>query len=122
MHPQNAEIPSLIAEGKADVMITETMEARRYVRDDARLAAPLLDEPFTKNHFGILLAKGDQDWLNYINFFMEERIWMARWISWKTNILNKAFYAAARRCGGFFACVTIYDDSDDILGGYFLEK
>ena len=30
VHPQNAEIPGLIAEGKADVMITETMEARRY--------------------------------------------------------------------------------------------
>lgn len=73
VHPQNTEIPSLIAEGKADVMITETMEARRYVRDDARLAAPLLDEPFTKSNFGILLAKGDQDWLNYINFFMEEK-------------------------------------------------
>ena len=58
---------------KADVMITETMEARRYVRDDARLAAPLLDDPFTKNHFGILMAKGDQDWLNYVNFFMEEK-------------------------------------------------
>ena len=60
-------------EGKADVMITETMEARRYVRDDARLAAPLLDDPFTKNRFGILMAKGDQDWLNYVNFFMEEK-------------------------------------------------
>lgn len=73
VHPQNAEIPSLIAEGKADVMITETMEARRYVRDDARLAAPLIDDPFTKNQFGILMAKGDQEWLNYVNFFMEEK-------------------------------------------------
>lgn len=73
VHPQNAEIPSLIAEGKADVMITETMEARRYVRDDARLAAPLIDDPFTKSQFGILMAKGDQEWLNYVNFFMEEK-------------------------------------------------
>ncbi len=73
IHPQNAEIPGLIAEGKADVMITETMEARRYVRDDPRLAAPLIDEPFTKSRFGILMAKGDQDWLNYVNFFMEEK-------------------------------------------------
>ena len=73
VHPQNAEIPSLIAEGKADVMITETMEARRYVRDDKRLAAPLLDDPFTKNQFGILMQKGDQEWLNYVNFFMEEK-------------------------------------------------
>lgn len=72
-HQQNAEIPALVAEGKADVMITETMEARRYVRDDARLAAPLIDEPFTRNQFGIMLQKGDQDFLNFINFFMEEK-------------------------------------------------
>ena len=73
VHPQNAEIPGLIAEGKADVMITETMEARRYTRDDARLDAPLLDDPFTRNQFGILMQKGDQEWLNYVNFFMEEK-------------------------------------------------
>ena len=72
VHPQNAEIPGLVADGKADVMITETMEARRYVRDNARLAAPLVEEPFTKNQFGILMAKGDQDFLNFINFWMEE--------------------------------------------------
>ncbi|MCD8175553.1 MAG: transporter substrate-binding domain-containing protein [Phascolarctobacterium sp.] len=73
IHDQNAEIPALIAEGKADVMITETMEARKYCREDSRLAAPLIDEPFTKNQFGILMQKGDLDWLNYVNFFMEEK-------------------------------------------------
>ncbi len=73
VHPQNAEIPGLVAEGKADIMITETMEARKYVREDSRLAAPLVDQPFTKNQFGILMAKGDQDFLNYVNFFMEEK-------------------------------------------------
>ena len=31
MHEHNAEIPGLVGEGKADVMITETMEARRSV-------------------------------------------------------------------------------------------
>ena len=73
VHAQNAEIPGLIAAGKADVMITETMEARRYVRDDKTLAAPLIDKPFTKNNFGILLKQGDQIFLNYINMFMEEK-------------------------------------------------
>lgn len=74
VHPQNAEIPGLIGEGKADVMITETMEARRYVRDNAKLAAPMIEKPLldTKSQFGILMAKGDQDLLNYVNFFMEE--------------------------------------------------
>lgn len=43
---------------------------------------------------------------------------MARWISWKTNILNKAFYEPLHAgVAAFLRCVTIYDDSDDILGG-----
>ncbi len=73
VHPQNAEIPGLVAAGKADIIITETMEAIKYVREDSRLAAPLVDKPFTKNQFVILMAKGDQDFLNYVNFFMEEK-------------------------------------------------
>ena len=72
VHQQNAEIPGLIAEGKADIMITETMEARRYVRDNAKLAAPLIEEPFTKNNFGILMQQGDQIFLNYVNMWLEE--------------------------------------------------
>ena len=72
VHEQNAEIPDLIAEGKADIMITETMEARKYVRLNNKLAAPLVDQPFTKSRFGVLMAKGDQDFLNYVNFFLAE--------------------------------------------------
>ncbi len=72
VHKQNAEIPGLVAGGKADVMITETMEARRYARDNKKLAAPLVEAPFTKNNFGILMAKGDQDFLNFVNMWMEE--------------------------------------------------
>ena len=73
VHAQNAEIPGLVAAGKADVMITETMEAHRYVRDDNKLAAPLINSPFTKNDFGILMQRGDQIFLNYVNMFMEEK-------------------------------------------------
>ena len=38
IHPVNEEIPALIASGKADVMITEIMEAAYYVGKDPRLA------------------------------------------------------------------------------------
>lgn len=72
VHQHNAEIPGLIAEGKADVMITETMEARRYVRDNKKLAAPLVDNSFTKNNFGIMMQRGDQIFLNYVNMWMDE--------------------------------------------------
>ena len=47
VHPKNEEIPALIAEGKADVRITEITEAPYYVQTDSRLAAPLLNAPFT---------------------------------------------------------------------------
>ena len=72
VHQENAEIPRLIAEGKADIMITETVEAAHYVRMDKRLAAPLISAPFTRHSCGILMAKGDQEWLNYINFVLAE--------------------------------------------------
>ena len=72
VHNENADIPRQIAEGKADIMITETVEAAHYVRSDKRLAAPLINDPFTRHSCGILMAKGDQEWLNYINFVLAE--------------------------------------------------
>ena len=70
MHEQNAEIPGLVGEGKADVMITETMEASRYVRENPKVAAPLVDKPFTENHFGVLMKKGEPDLLKAVNDWM----------------------------------------------------
>ncbi len=72
VHNENADIPRQIAEGKADIMITETVEAARYVEKDSRLAAPLINNPFTRHSCGILMAKGDQEFLNYINFVLAE--------------------------------------------------
>lgn len=72
VHNFNAEIPGLIAEGKADIMVTENIEALKYTREDARLAAPLINNLFTKSEFGIMLQRGDQEFLNYINFWMED--------------------------------------------------
>ena len=71
-HDDNADIPRQIAEGNADIMITETVEAAHYIREDSRLSAPLINEPFTRHSCGILMAKGDQEWLNYINFALAE--------------------------------------------------
>ena len=70
MHEQNAEIPGLVGEGKADVMITETMEAVRYVKDNPKVAAPLVDKPFTENHFGVLMKKDYPDLLKAVNDWM----------------------------------------------------
>jgi cyclohexadienyl dehydratase len=72
VHPKNEEIPTLIAEGQADVMITEIVEAPWYVRHDPRLAAPLLNEPFTQGEIGVLMRKGQEDLLEHVNAVIRE--------------------------------------------------
>ena len=66
VHQKNEEIPTLIAEGKADVMITEITEAPYYVQTDPRLAAPLINEPFTHGEIGVLMRKGQEDLLQLV--------------------------------------------------------
>ncbi len=72
IHDKNEEIPGLIANGEADVMITEIMEAGYYVGQDSRLAAPLIHEPFTSGQLGVLMPKGSEDLLEYVNDFLSK--------------------------------------------------
>ncbi len=72
VNADNAGIPEQISKGAADIMITETVEALQYIRADKNLAAPLIKTPFTRHSCGILMAKGDQELLNYINFVLAE--------------------------------------------------
>ena len=67
VHPRNEEIPSLIARGDADVMITEITEAPYYVNTDTLLAAPLLNTPFTHGEIGVLMQKGQDDLILLVN-------------------------------------------------------
>ena len=67
VHPNNEEIPGLVAQGEADVMITEITEAPWYVQNDPRLAAPLMATPFTHSEIGVLMRKGQDDLLQFVN-------------------------------------------------------
>ena len=67
VHQKNEEIPSQVAEGKADVMITEITEAPWYVQNNPRLAAPLIHTPFTHGQIGVLMRKGQDDLLALVN-------------------------------------------------------
>ena len=68
-HDKNAEIPALIAEGKGDVMITETYEALHYAKADPRLAAVFIDAPLTPtNYLGFLLPADVADYLREMSF------------------------------------------------------
>lgn len=70
IHDVNQDIPGMIALGTADVMITEVVEANYYAGLDEQLAAPLIHEPFTDGKFGILMPKGYDDLLKYVNEFL----------------------------------------------------
>ena len=67
VHQKNEEIPTQVAIGNADVMITEITEAPWYVTTDPRLAAPLLNSPFTHGQIGVLMRKGQDDLLALVN-------------------------------------------------------
>ena len=72
VYPKNEDIPAQIAEGKADVMITEITEAPYYVKKDRRLSASLLQKPFTHGEIGILMRKGQEDLLQLVNTVISE--------------------------------------------------
>jgi len=72
VHQQNEEIPTLVAQGEADVMITEITESPYYVQHDVRLAAPLLNTPFTHGEIGILMRKGQDDLLQLVNAIIRQ--------------------------------------------------
>ncbi|MFZ4288786.1 transporter substrate-binding domain-containing protein [Variovorax sp. HJSM1_2] len=68
-HDKNAEIPALIAEGKGDVMITETYEALYYAKADPRLYAAFIQQPLTPpNTLGFMLPKDDADYSRVMSF------------------------------------------------------
>ena len=69
---KNEEIPGQVAAGNADIMITEITEAPWYVRNDSRLAAPLLDKPFTRGQIAVLMRKGQDDLLELVNTTIRE--------------------------------------------------
>ncbi|MDR2945587.1 MAG: transporter substrate-binding domain-containing protein [Candidatus Adiutrix sp.] len=73
-HEKNAEIPGLIAEGKGDVMITETYEALLYAQKDPRLFAAFVDNPLTPaNTLGFMIQSDDPDFVRMMDF-----LWVTR--------------------------------------------
>ncbi|QNP48073.1 transporter substrate-binding domain-containing protein [Diaphorobacter aerolatus] len=72
-HDKNAEIPALIAEGKGDVMITETYEALHYAHAEPRLHAAFLEKPLTPvNRLGFLFPSDDADYARVLRFSWDQ--------------------------------------------------
>lgn len=76
-HDKNYEIPGLVSAGKCDVMITETAEAKLYVKKYKNLAAAFLNNPLTPvNEMGFLMPTDDADYqrvMNHLWHLMEIR-------------------------------------------------
>ncbi|RXT06617.1 transporter substrate-binding domain-containing protein [Ammoniphilus sp. CFH 90114] len=68
----NLEIPDMVADGKVDVMITDSIEAIRYGKDNPRLYAALADRTFTKSQMGYLMHRGDSIFSNWVDLWMQE--------------------------------------------------
>jgi len=72
IHDINTEIPELIANGKADVMITETVEANYYASINKKLIAPIAKTPFTKGQFGALMPNKNKTLQKHVNKFLKQ--------------------------------------------------
>lgn len=73
VHPSNAEIPALIADGKGDVMITEAYEAVVYSKLDARLFPAFIDKPLTKISFmGFMIQQDDPQFTKIMNYLWND--------------------------------------------------
>ena len=72
-HPANAEIPGKVADGLADVMITEAYEAVVYSKLDSRLYGAFIDKPLTKiSYMGFMLRDDDPKYLKVMNFIWND--------------------------------------------------
>jgi cyclohexadienyl dehydratase len=72
-HENNAEIPGLIAEGKGDVMITDTYEALVYSKKDSRLFVAFVRNPLTPLAYkGYMLQNDDPDYVRVMKFVWDE--------------------------------------------------
>ena len=76
IHNVNSEIPYLISIGKADVMITEKIEAFYYSKKYKNLALPLMNKSLTKGQIGMLIPNENTQLHKYVNKFInrEKRI------------------------------------------------
>ncbi|MET3696990.1 cyclohexadienyl dehydratase [Bacillus oleivorans] len=68
----NLEIPEKVSSGEVDVMITDSIEAIYYAKNNETLYAALTDNPWDKSQFGYLMQHGDAKFTNTVNFWMEE--------------------------------------------------
>ncbi|OIQ49929.1 Cyclohexadienyl dehydratase precursor [Pseudodesulfovibrio hydrargyri] len=86
----NLAIPPAVADKKVDVMITDSVEALYYAATDAKLAAPLADEPFTRAELGYLMPASAERLQDTVDFMMDQMILKGEMAELKTQYLHMA--------------------------------
>nr|WP_246625099.1 transporter substrate-binding domain-containing protein [Fictibacillus nanhaiensis] len=72
MVPHNLDIPQKVASKEVDVMITDSIEALYYEKQNPVLYAAMVDKPFIKSQKVYMIPRGDLDFQNWITLWMEE--------------------------------------------------
>jgi cyclohexadienyl dehydratase len=68
----NLAIPTMLAEGKGDIMFTDGVEARLKAARDHRLYAVDPDHPFTHSEHVYFLPKGSTELLALVNTWIDQ--------------------------------------------------
>src|SRR5699024_44271 len=69
---ENLDIPGKVAEETFDVMITDTVEADLYAKEDSRFRVAFRDDTLTKSQKGYMMQQGDPIFQNWIDVWMDE--------------------------------------------------
>lgn len=73
VHPNNHEIPGLIAAGKGDIMFTDAYEAVVYGKLDKRVMPAAIKKPLTRiTWMGFMIPANDTDYTRVMNFVWNE--------------------------------------------------
>ncbi|WP_319778370.1 transporter substrate-binding domain-containing protein [Maridesulfovibrio sp.] len=84
----NLAIPPAVAAGKVDVMITDSVEAVYYAATDSKLAAPMLDNLFTRSQLGYLISADAGRLQDTVNFMMDQMILKGEMAKLKAKYLH----------------------------------
>ena len=68
---RNLSIPEKIVAGDVDVMITDNVEAMIVSKAEPRLYAVDPENTYTKDDFGYLMPRDDQNWINYVDLWLD---------------------------------------------------
>src|SRR5699024_166233 len=66
------ESPGKVAEGEFDVMITDSVEAVLYAKEDGRLFPAFENDTLTNSQMGYLMRRGETDFHHWVDLWIDE--------------------------------------------------